>query len=173
MFKHLKCGLVALATVGVIAPQNVFATDSVQSPITTTPDVKLVNGELVGRVIAGEGQPVVTTVKVAQGEREVASVNTDATGAYKVAGLKTGQYVVSTEAGAANVRVWEAAAPPKAADSLIIAEGPVVRGQLLGTGLLGFGTTTSTLVTVGVVGAVVGTTVAIAEANDDDPPASP
>lgn len=171
MFKSLKVAAFALATVGMVTPQGAFANEIAKPTVEAKAShVKLVDGKLVGRVITADGQPIATTVKVSHKGQEVAATTSNDVGAYEIAGLRSGQYTVSTPDGSANVRVWENAAPPAAGDSLVIANGPVVRGQLLGAGLFG----TSTLVTVGVVGAVVGTAVAVSEANDDDPPpASP
>lgn len=172
VWKRLAC---CLAVLGLIVPQQVFAADSG----TAASDVRIAGGVLAGRVVTASGQPAVTTIAVFQGNTEIARTQSNAAGVYRIRNLRAGAYTVVTPTSAVNVRVWDAAAPAKALNSLTLTDRPVVRGQFCDTGCDnscdGCGPTGGhgkALLGVALV-AGVATAVAVAVANDDDSPSSP
>ena len=99
----------------------------------TTIDVALSStGELKGSVInadykAQSGKEVI----IKKGEKEIARTVTNAKGEFAVSDLDQGIYVVSSEKGLAQVRVWDAVtAPPVAEKSVQLqTNAHVVRAQ--------------------------------------------
>lgn len=96
-------------------------------------DVRLgERGLLRGTVLDAAGQPVAARPVVLQSpEGAMFSAQTDAAGGFAFHGVRGGVHRLLTGEGGTICRVWmPAAAPPAAADQLIVAAKPlVVRGQ--------------------------------------------
>ena len=176
MIRKLRSLALGLAVVGMILPQQLVAA----TPTAKTTDVRIAGGVLAGRVVDASGQPAATTVAIFKGTNEIARVQSDANGVYRLQNLRSGAYTVATPSQVGSVRLWDGAAPSQAVNSLTITEGGVVRGQCddgccdagcdgCGTGC---GSKKGLLIGALIVGGAA-TAIAIAASDDDDSPAAP
>lgn len=182
-FRMTQWTAATIAAVGMCVPQShVVAAGKIAAPLAKqaaaqkVADVALAGQDLAGRVVDGQGNAIDgANVVVSQGQTEVAKTVSNNDGAFVVRNVKPGVYTVSTGTTANVVRVWsERMAPPAAADqALLVADAGAARGQCCdpcgGCG----GNAGMWLLTAGVIAAIALSTVAIAEANDSDTPASP
>lgn len=128
-----------------------------------TADIALVQGELRGRLVNGQGLPLEgAMVDISNSDGSIAQTNTDAQGQFAVKGLKGGVYRITAGNETRAVRVWtERTAPPAAKPGLtIVSQAPTVRGQFGGV------TPGMVLLTSGVIAGVVLGAVAVSQ-NDD------
>ncbi len=126
-------------------------------------DVTLVGGELQGRLVDTQGQPLAgAVVDIQAGNNSIAQTSTDAQGQFAVKGLKGGTYRIAAGNETRTVRAWtERTAPPAAKSGLtMVAQSPAVRGQFGGV------TPGMVLLTSGVIAGVVLGAVAVSQ-NDD------
>lgn len=126
-------------------------------------DVTLVGGELQGRLVDTQGQPLAgAVVDIHAGNNSIAQTSTDAQGQFAVKGLKGGTYRIAAGNETRTVRAWtERTAPPAAKSGLtMVAQSPAVRGQFGGV------TPGMVLLTSGVIAGVVLGAVAVSQ-NDD------
>lgn len=156
-FCGASCGFVA---------STVHAGEAVTSLAVAVQDVRLQEqGLLVGRAVTKQGVAR-RDVKVAisfQGET-IAEATTNEQGVFAVKGLRGGVHVVQSEGKQEVVRLWTAdAAPDKAAEGLVLADGQVVLGQ--GNG--GLSSAGNNLLGVAFVGATAGTAIAVAVSSGD------
>jgi hypothetical protein len=91
----------------------------------------------------------------------LARTKTDKEGYFAVRDLKTGIYQVASDNGLGNFRVWNAdVAPPQAQQgALIVADGSVVRGNLLDV-------ITNPLVVAGVIATAIAVPIAVSSSNN-------
>ncbi len=138
---------VSLACVGMVFPQmNAFAAaperpaKPVVRPASAMTDVALgAGGVLSGRIVDAQGQPLDgAVVSLKQGSRDVARTVADAQGRFVFRGLKGGAYVIEAGQSRGAYRLWAPqTAPPKAQQqALLVAGGPVVRGQFGGLDII-------------------------------------
>jgi hypothetical protein len=163
----LKSALAALACAGTLIPQtSLNAADTASQPatekaaetslLTKVTDVELdQQGRLLGVLVDSNGNPEpLKKVRIQQGNKIVAELNTDREGRFQVSRLRGGIYQIVSEKQAAVVRVWaNGTAPPKSKNAVLLVTGDVTRGQGFipgGTiaGLLGIG--------VGIAGLTIG-----------------
>ncbi len=160
-FRMLQKFAVALAVVGMMAPQLAFAAP----PARSARDIALAKGGVLqGKVVdqqaaaqAGEA------VRVLQNGEVVATAKTDAQGRFAINGLRTGVHQIETSATKSVYRLWTPeTAPPAARNSVLLVDGgDVVLGQS-GGGILG------ALANPWVLGGIVAAAIAIPLALDDD-----
>jgi len=127
-------------------------------------DVSLgAKGELTGFVLDGQGKAVAgSRVIVRLGRKNVAETTTDATGQFRVEGLRGGVYQIVHADGVSLFRLWKNGTAPRSAKLnalLITGKQQVVRGQdgvgplaMMQPGTLVAGAAAITGATVGVVG---------------------
>lgn len=152
---------------------NQSSADSGKAEAVEVHDVSLgIAGELTGYILDGQGKAVAgSRVIVGLGRNSVAESTTDASGRFRIDGLRGGVYQIVHADGVSVVRVWKNGTAPKNAknNALIVAGKRQVRGQSE-AGLLSL-TQPGVLVVGGV--AIAGTTLAIvgmaqaSDANDD------
>lgn len=116
-------------------------------------------GTFSGYVLDGQGRPMPNElVSIRQGPRRIAETRTDATGKFRVGGMRGGVYQVATQKSISMFRVWTPDAAPKNARhlALVVREPQVVRGQGVVPSAFAadFGTLASTGIAAG--GATVG-----------------
>jgi len=90
-------------------------------------------GLLVGQVMGRDGSARAgEQVAILFGDREIVRTTTDENGVFAVAGLRGGQYQVTTRESASLIRAWAPnTAPPSAREgSLLVVGDQVVRGQI-------------------------------------------
>jgi hypothetical protein len=90
-------------------------------------------GLLIGQVMGHDGSARTgEQVAILFGDREIVRTTTDENGVFAVAGLRGGQYQVTTREGASLIRAWAPnTAPPAAREgSLLVVGDQVVRGQI-------------------------------------------
>ena len=134
ILKLLQGCTVALASLGIIAPQAIYAAQPAANQVQTAiKDIALQNGNtLQGFVVDGAGTPLASAdVLVATNGQVVANVKTDANGAFAVSGLNGGVYQLQTANGVATFRMWAAnTAPPVAYQAaMIVSDKEIARGQ--------------------------------------------
>jgi len=138
-------------------------------------------GVLQGQVVNAAGVGIAeTTVELASG-RQHWQTTTDAKGGFQIAHLRGGTYQLSAAKERLVMRVWTTdAAPPSASQGVLLAStSEVVRGQRVVSPKINqfFRFSKQKLVNPWVVGGIVATAVAIPvaihNADDDDPPATP
>jgi hypothetical protein len=165
-------GAAIIAGLNLAVPQAmVFAAEA---PVTKpakqqkAKDVKLTSaGELNGRVVTAEGKAVDgAAVTISQNGKPVGKAMSTASGEFKVNGLKTGLYQVSTVQQTQFIRVWpQDVAPPSAApQATLVQNNQIVRGQdefdYLETDEIIIGITAATALGIAIGALIV--------ANDDD-----
>lgn len=160
--KFLSGAFVALATVGMLIPQQAMASAPVKKSAFT--DIRLnEQGQLVGQAVNGSGAAM-TGAKIELRKNGVVSstVQTNEQGVFAIAAVKPGNYQLSIGERSANVRVWKGeTAPPSALPQALLLVGEPVRGQYFD------GLDFISLVTVGAaVTAAVVSIVNLKETND-------
>lgn len=164
--KHLA---VCAATVGMtVTPCVSRATDQAAPSAARAIDVQLNGNTLHGRVVSAAGVPASTTVVVLRGTQELARTEADDQGRYQIHDLATGTYTVATATSAQSVRLWSHNAPKNACQECTIQQGTTVRGN----GMYGYGGGSS-LLPIGIAAAALATTIAVTQANDDNPVVNP
>jgi hypothetical protein len=183
--KFTRAAVVALVAAGMLTPHSFalagnsptgggFSAPAVNTPAAVKPvapaadagqtaDVALVQGELRGRLVNGQGLPLEgAMVDIATADGSIAQTNTDAQGQFAVKGLKGGVYRITAGNETRAVRVWtERTAPPAAKPGLtMVSQAPAVRGQFGGV------TPGMVLLTSGVIASVVLGAVAVSQNND-------
>jgi hypothetical protein len=148
---------VALAAVGMLTPQTLFAAP-VAAPVIT--DVQLRDGGvLVGQLVDAQGNPAQgMPVSLRQNDRDVATTITDKSGYYNVSGLQGGIYQVASPNGSAAYRLWSpGTAPPSAQQGALLVVGDeIVRGQF---GMWGF--LTNPWVVAGLIATAIAVPIAV------------
>lgn len=142
--------LLVMLAVGGWLPMAAIADDA---PAVVM-DVALDQGTLLGRVVDQRGRSIADLeVLVRQGPHEVARSMTDAEGWFAISPMSPGQYDLTAGGVQGTYRVWPArVAPPTAGEHALI-----VRSRHGGRGLSQTATGDQMLlVTVGVIGAVIG-----------------
>jgi len=146
-------------------------------------DVALRGGQLTGRVLNTEAQPVAKLpIQLIHEDTVIATVTSDEKGEFAVRGLRSGGHVIRIGSNQHPVRFWGAqAAPPAAASNIsIVVDEQVVRGQGCGddgcgesSGLCGVPMNPAALLLIG--GATAATLAITLNDGDDDAsiPASP
>lgn len=148
------------------APAPIAQVPVAQAPakeVAPVVDVTLVGGELQGRLVDTQGQPLAgAVVDIQAGNNSIAQTNTDAQGQFAVKGLKGGTYRIAAGNETRTVRAWtERTAPPAAKTGFtMVAQSPAVRGQFGGV------TPGMVLLTSGVIAGVVLGAVSVSQ-NDD------
>lgn len=138
---RIKVVLVAVASLGLILPSpaveaavtaNRPQLDSLERPAVAT-DVALGRGGvLFGQVVDAAGKPLpAQPVALYCGQSRVATARTDASGRFRVGGLRGAMYEVAAARSSAIYRLWAPnTAPPSARSGvLLVAGGDTVRGQ--------------------------------------------
>ena len=178
---------VCLACLSMLASPVLAATPSVIKPR----DVLLhQGGMLYGQVVDSEGGAVTNTpVSVLSGTKEVARVQSDRSGRFKVDGLRGGVYEVASVGQKKVYRLWAPQTAPPAAQQglMLVANNDFVRGQGCGCGVVDCGGACGAgyqqgpvrrvgawlaehpILTAGTIAAAI----AIPLAVDDDDPATP
>ena len=130
-------------------------------------------GTLQGHVVDSQGRPVDTHVAILKNGNLVSRTTTDQRGAFSITGLRGGVFQIKTQRGVGVYRLWTPnTAPPMARASLMLVDGPVVRGQLLGGasgaggGLLGNAALSPAITTPAMVAGMIATAVAVPVATD-------
>lgn len=178
----VKGAMVALAMVGVIAPQavraagpQVIAKNSAKVlPANTILDIGLTQGgTFTGRVVDQTGAAVEgAEVVIKQGKTTVTRTITDKQGTFVAKNMKGGVYTVASGSTEGTYRTWsEKTAPPSSREQALLVMGQNgARGQCGScdpcAGGHGFGAGNLLLVGVGAV-AIAGLAVGIAAMNDD------
>jgi hypothetical protein len=157
-FCGASCGFVA---------STANAGDTMTALAVAVQDVRLQEQGLpIGRAVTKQGIAR-SGVKVAisfQG-KTIAEATTNEQGVFAVKGLNGGVHVVQSEGKQEVVRLWTAdAAPDKAVEGLVLADGQIVLGQ--GEGGSG-SSATNNLLGVAFVGATAGTAIAVAVSSGD------
>ena len=115
-------------------------TDQWKQLAPTISDVALdTDGNLHGTFVNQVGLPVAgTLVSARQGSGRIHTANTDANGAFTIAGLKGGIWSITAGVQTSWVRTWNAntAPPASKAKFLMVKQSTVVRGQSGDSGLL-------------------------------------
>jgi hypothetical protein len=133
--KSIQKMMLGLACMGMLIPQSAFTADqNVRQAVNNNViDVALnAEGSLEGKVISSSKSAVNgTEVVVYQGSKEIVRTVTNKEGEFKVNNLKNGVYTVTADKGMGEVRVWETAyAPPAAEQNVVLMSGQrIVRGQ--------------------------------------------
>ena len=128
--RKLTHAVVALACIGMVVPQAVFAAPKAATvPVVKARDVALTaQGDLVGAVLNTKGQP--TKVVLSQNGKTVAQTHTQADGLFTLPKVKSGAYEIAVGDAKAPIRLWKAeAAPANAAKKMALVAQSAVRGQ--------------------------------------------
>ncbi len=128
--------LAAVACLGLIVPQSAWSADVVATGVKPKiVDVKLQDGKVFqGQILNGQGAPQVNAdVAVMQDGKVLTQVKTNKEGYFAVSDVNSGVYQVVSDNGFGQFRVWNSSiAPPNAQQgALVVADGSVVRGQLI------------------------------------------
>ncbi|HEX4142506.1 MAG TPA: carboxypeptidase regulatory-like domain-containing protein [Pirellulales bacterium] len=137
LFRYVATGIagfgLVLPTGAMAAQPDATPTAASEAPGPSIIDVTLgQGGTLRGQVVDAQGVPMaLTTVTVRAAGTEVASAVTDAQGNFSIVGVHGGVIEADAAGGSSMLRVWTAnASPPSANKSvLLVADGPVARGQ--------------------------------------------
>jgi hypothetical protein len=165
--RSLQYFAVALASLGIVAPQVALATTpavEAQPARAAVTDVALhADNMLAGQLLDAQGNPLAgAPVTVSQSNWTVAETKTTAEGIFAVRNLKSGVYTIDAAGSQGTYRVWTAnTAPPAAKPAILMVHGDAARGQF-GGGLLG------ALGNPWVLGGIVAGAIAIPIALDDD-----
>ncbi|HVJ66511.1 MAG TPA: carboxypeptidase-like regulatory domain-containing protein [Caulifigura sp.] len=162
-------GAAIVAGLNLAVPQGVVVAAEAPAIPAATPKIKDVRltsaGELAGKVVTAQGTGVEgAAITISQNGKPVSKAVSTASGEFKVTGLKTGVYQVSSVQAAQYVRVWQDdVAPPMACTQTTLVQGPCARCQNDGleTDELIIGATAFAALGVGIAALVVAN-------NDDD-----
>jgi hypothetical protein len=159
----LRVVLAAIACVGMMVPQVAWSADGLTNAKLKLVDVQLQDGKVLqGQIVDGQGKPQADAdVAVLQDGKVLARTKTNKEGYFAVRDLKTGIYQVASDNGLGNFRVWNAdVAPPQAQQgALVVADGSVVRGNLLDV-------ITNPLVVAGVIATAIAVPIAVSSSNN-------
>jgi hypothetical protein len=131
---HWYCrAAVALASVGLILPEALFAaTPEVTAPPAVV-DLALAEGGILrGQVVNGSGQVDSNAqVTVWQQGTKVASTSADTQGNFAISGLRAGLHQVAAGEGVTSYRFWAPNTAPPAAKPqvLVVSDSQVARGN--------------------------------------------
>jgi len=136
LYQYFRGSVVALSTVGLLAPQMVIAESpqaaQQQSYESMSLDVALQSGgTLKGQVVDAQGaaQAGLDVIVESRG-RQVTQAITDHDGTFSVENLRGGTYVVRAADQVVTCRVWAAnTAPPSATDGVLVVTGMTTRAQ--------------------------------------------
>lgn len=130
IINYFRRTAIAFALVGLIWPPSAVAKEA---PTPKTHDVKLTPaGSLAVVVVNAQGKLQKSTrVELQKSDSTEITVGiTDEAGRYQFTNLTGGVYQIRTNQGICGCRLWtNRAAPPAAAESLLIVNDRVVRGQ--------------------------------------------
>jgi hypothetical protein len=139
--KFLQRTLVALASLGMLAPQLSYGVESAsssavaansQAAISIT-DVALASGGVLrGQVVDTQGTAVASTrVVIGQRGEPLSVTQTNAKGQFAFSGLKGGVYQLATNTNGGVYRLWATGTAPPAAqpNALVVHGDTVVRGH--------------------------------------------
>ncbi|HEX4142986.1 MAG TPA: carboxypeptidase-like regulatory domain-containing protein [Pirellulales bacterium] len=167
-FRWFPSAAAGVAAVGLILPAGVFAADvaPASAPATVEQRAQVLDialgqgGVLSGQVVDGQGLPMpgtVVTLRTAKGQ--VASSHTDTDGRFQVHGLGGGLYEVTAAEQSGTFRLWTAEASPPSAvkEVMLVAGGPIARGQYFNRGQWfgGTGSLIGGVIILGSLGGVV------------------
>ncbi len=144
--KRFAIVVAVLLTFGMLIPPSATAAPAGGHDVSKSSQIRDValhaEGTLVGQLLDAQGVAVVgATVAVGKVGKEVARVQTNQQGKFRVAGLTGGVYQVLAAGRVSAYRLWAPnTAPPAAQKGLLLVSGTdVVRGQY-GCGAVGCGT---------------------------------
>ena len=168
--RSFRGALALLALGGMLFPRYAFGNEHGNSVV----DVRMQQGRVIGYVVDSNGKPASSTVVARQNGSVVSESKSDTEGRFVLGNLRGGSYFIGTKDTGKLCRVWtEVAAPPAAVDSLLLTDGPVVRGRYApgcypsSGGLFG-GSLVNFVSNPWVIAGVVGSAIAIPLAVDDD-----
>ena len=181
-FRWFPSAAAGIAALGLILPSGVFAADAmpVATPTTAIPAAQVLDvslgegGMLAGQVVDGQGLPMPGTVVALRTLKgDVATSHTDSDGRFQVHGLGGGLYEVTAADRGGTFRLWTGdASPPGAVKQvLLVAGGPVTRGQYLNRGQW-FGSTGALIGGVIILGSLGGVVAGGIISGLQEPPAS-
>ena len=133
--KWLKAFAVTLACVGMLVPVQCLRAQQPEpdKQLAATIDVALSDdGTLNGLVVDGFGHPKAGfPIRIQQFETSVASVVSDAGGAFRCNIQNGGMYLLAAGDQVVMLRCWApGTAPPHAKDQVVVQAGDVLRGQI-------------------------------------------
>lgn len=127
LYARILAGAAGVALMLPAAP--VSAAPEVAKTATQGTDVALEDGNLTGKILTSNGEPVDgAVVTLSKDGKEVGRTITKADGAYTIGGLNTGSYVLVTANGPVPVRLWSKAAAPTSAKTQLTVSQTAVRG---------------------------------------------
>ena len=98
-------------------------------------DVALVDGQLTGKLLTANGQPIDgAVITVLKDGKEVGKAVTTSDGSYRIGDLKTGAHTIQTANGQQQVRLWAKEVAPASAKSQLTISQTAIRGQGFGEG---------------------------------------
>ena len=130
--RKLTHAVVALACIGMIVPQTIFAAPKVAVQVSKARDVALnSSGDLSGAVLNATAKPVDgAKVVLSQNGKPVAQVISKKDGTFNLPQVKSGNYEIAVGEAKAPIRVWKSeAAPANAARKMALASEGAIRGQ--------------------------------------------
>ncbi|QEG36002.1 carboxypeptidase-like regulatory domain-containing protein [Bythopirellula goksoeyrii] len=165
----------------VAQPQLILAAESAAAnshkSVVISHDVALADGGIVtGQVVDTAGQPQANMpVSLHTNHREIARVQTDEQGNFRVARLEGGVYRVGTTGSDGVYRFWSPqTAPPSAQPGLNLVSGnQVVRGQSNSSPMCSMGQWIAEHPVITIAGVAAAIAIPLALNDDDDPPATP
>ncbi len=130
--RKLTHAVVALACIGMVVPQAVFAAPKAAVQVMKARDVALnTAGDLSGAVLNAQAKPVDgAKVVLSQKGKAVAETMSKKDGTFTLPQVKSGSYDIAVGEAQAAIRVWKSeAAPANAARKMALAAEGVIRGQ--------------------------------------------
>lgn len=149
--RKLTHAVVALACIGMVAPQAVFASPKAAVQVMKARDVALnTSGNLSGAVLNAQAKPVDgAKVVLSQKGKAVAETISKKDGTFTLPQVKAGSYEIAVGDAQAAIRVWKSeAAPANAARKMALAAEGVIRSQNEQGGVFGGGLDIITLWTI-------------------------
>ena len=168
-FMTIKKSMCLLLASVITASTPAVAAETVN---TTSTDVAISDGVLVGTVLNKEAKPVAgLNVQLLHETKVIASATSDEKGQFAIRGLRNGSHVLQVGTVQQPVRFWGTqAAPPSAVSKIaVVVDEKVVRGQTMGMG----GGLAGNLVPFAIFGGALGATLAATIGADEPAPASP
>jgi hypothetical protein len=136
LHKFLQYLLVTLTSTGLLLQGQLVMAAGPDQAAPTAPaaprNVELQpGGVLTGWIVDGHGKGIGSSrLALHNGNKLVAETQTDASGAFRIEGLRGGVYQLSTDGATAPVRAWaHQTAPPGALQHLMLHTSDVVAGQ--------------------------------------------
>ena len=130
--RKLTHAVVALACIGMVVPQAVFAAPKAAVVTIKARDVALnTTGDLTGAVLNATAKPVDgAKVVLTQNGKAVAHTISQKDGTFTLPQVKSGSYDISVGEAQAPIRVWKSeAAPANAVHKMALASEGVIRAQ--------------------------------------------